>query len=48
MVVFVFAHPPTPMALAGMALIVVAGLAATLLRSHTPAADTTTHTGSDS
>ena len=38
--VFIFADPITPMALGGMALIVAAGLAATLLRSHTPAADT--------
>ena len=40
--VLVFDDAVTPMALGGMALIVAAGLAATLLRSHTPAADTTT------
>jgi drug/metabolite transporter (DMT)-like permease len=43
--VFIFADPITPMALGGMALIVAAGLAATLLRSHTPAADTNRSTG---
>lgn len=45
--VLVFGDTPTPLALGGMLLIVVAGLAATLLRSHTPAADTT-RTTSDS
>ena len=43
--VFIFADPITPLALGGMALIVAAGLAATLLRSHTPAADTNRSTG---
>lgn len=36
----VFGDAIRPLALGGMALIVVAGLAAIGLRSHTPAADT--------
>ena len=45
--VLIFSDAVTPMAVGGMVLIIVAGLAATLLRSRTAPADTTTHTTSD-
>jgi S-adenosylmethionine uptake transporter len=46
--VLIFHDAMTPLALGGMALIVAAGLAATVLRSHTPAADTTRSSASES